>query len=231
MFSGLNPAGDQFLASLNDLQGRIQKAQNEISTGIRVNKASDAPQDIVDIFQSRADVSRINQVDQNLTVVKAQVDTADSTVQTAITLLENAAVLGTQGATATTTSDQRAALATQVQSLISELVGLTNTKVSGVFIFSGDASGSAPYQVNTSSATGVDRLVNTQATQQLQDPTGIRSSSRSRLRSCSTSGTPAITSSQETRLPPCTTCKWRFRMAIPPRSVRPSTMCMPPARM
>ncbi len=53
------------------------------------------------------------------------------------------------------------------------LVGLTSTQVNGIYIFSGDASGTAPYQVNTASPTGVDRLVTAAATQQVADPTGI----------------------------------------------------------
>ena len=56
MISGLDPLNEQFLASLNTLQQRLDAAQTQLSSGLRVNKASDAPQQIGDIFQARADL-------------------------------------------------------------------------------------------------------------------------------------------------------------------------------
>ena len=173
MISGLDPANEQFLASINDLQSRFDHAQEQLSSGLRVNQASDAPEDVADIFQARADLARLNQIDQNLTAVKSQVDTADSSLQSALQVLDAAGVLGVQGATGTTTAAQRAALADQVQGLLSQLVALSRTQVDGVYIFSGDQGGLPSYQLDLASPTGVDRLVKTQATQQIADPSGV----------------------------------------------------------
>jgi flagellar hook-associated protein 3 FlgL len=172
MISGLNPMNEQFLASINSLQDRLNAAQLQLSSGLRVNKPSDAPQQVGDIFQTRADISHATQVDQNLGIVKAQVDAADSALQAAVQVLENAGTIGTQGG-GNTASGQLATLANQVQGLISQLVSLSRTSVAGVYIFSGDQGASPAYQVNTSSANGVDRLIQTQATAVASDPTGI----------------------------------------------------------
>jgi len=173
MISGLDPANQQFLTSLNDLQQRVQTAEIQLSSGLRVNQASDAPQSVGDIFQARADLAHANQVSQNLTNVKAQADAADSALQSAVLVLQQASVLATQGASSTTTAGQQQQLATQVQALQSELVSLSRTQVAGIYIFSGDNSSSPSYQVDPSSPTGVDRLIVTQATQQIADPTGV----------------------------------------------------------
>ena len=173
MITGLNPANEQFLAGVEDIQTRLSNAQLQISSGLKVNKASDAPQLVGDIFQLRSDLARYNQVDQNLSIVKSQVDAADTSLQSAVQLLQNAAVLGSQGATGTATAAQRATLASQVQDALAQLVGLSRTQVDGVYIFSGDSPGSPAYQVNTSSTTGVDRLVTSPATEQIADPTGL----------------------------------------------------------
>jgi flagellar hook-associated protein 3 FlgL len=173
MISGLDPANQQFLTSLNDLQQKVQAAEIQLSSGLRVNQASDAPQSVGDIFQARADLAHANQVSQNLTNVKAQADAADSALQSAVLVLQQASVLATQGASNTTTAGQQQQLATQVQALQSELVSLSRTQVAGVYIFSGDNSSSPSYQVDPSSPTGVDRLIVTQATQQIADPTGV----------------------------------------------------------
>jgi flagellar hook-associated protein 3 FlgL len=173
MISGLDPANQQFLTSIDGLQQQLQTAEIQLSSGLRVNQASDAPQEIGDIFQTRADLGQANQFIQNLTNVQAQVNAGDSALQNAIQLLQQATTLATQGATSTTTATQQQQLAQQVQALESQLVSLSRTEVNGVYIFSGDQTGSPAYQVDPSSSTGVDRLITTQATQQIADPTGV----------------------------------------------------------
>jgi len=173
MITGLNPGNQQFLDSLNDLQARLNQTQLQMSTGLKVNQASDAPQDIADIFQRRSDLSAVNQITQNLNTVKGQVDAGDTAIQNAIQLMQNALTLGSQGATATVTSSQLTTLANQVQDLQSQLVGISDTNLGGVHIFSGDSPTGASYQLNLASATGVDRLIKTQASQLMQDPAGV----------------------------------------------------------
>jgi flagellar hook-associated protein 3 FlgL len=171
MISGLDPINEQFLASINSLQDRLNAAQLQLSSGLRVNKASDAPQQVGDIFQARADLSHATQIDQNLGIVKAQADAADSALQQAVQVLDQAGTIGVQG-DGDTASGQLGTLANQVQGLISQLVSITRTTVDGVYIFSGDQGASPAYQVNTASSNGVDRLIKTQATAQAADPTG-----------------------------------------------------------
>jgi flagellar hook-associated protein 3 FlgL len=173
MIVGLTPANAQFVESVDNLQNQLTNANNQLATGLRVNVASDAPGEVEDIFQARSDLASVNQVSQNLTNVQAQVNAGDSSLQSAIQLLQNALSLGAEGSGSTVTPQQQAALSTQVQDLLSQLVGLSQTQVNGVYIFSGDASGSPPFQLDPTSPTGVDQLVTAQATQEIADPTGI----------------------------------------------------------
>jgi flagellar hook-associated protein 3 FlgL len=178
MINGLNAAGNQFLASIETLQNQMNTAETDLSSGLRVNKASDAPQSVADIFQARADLGNATQVDQNLSLVQAQAQAADSALQSAVQLMDNASSLGLQGSGGSFTaasSTQQATLATQVQGLISQMVSISRTAVDGVYIFSGDQGGSPAYQVDPSSPNGVDRLITTQqATAEASDPTGIK---------------------------------------------------------
>lgn len=176
MINGLNAAGNQFLASIENLQNQMNSAETDLSSGLRVNKASDAPQSVGDIFQARADLGNATQVNQNLTLVQAQAQAADSALQSAVQLMDNAASLGLQGSGDLLSANpaQQTTLANQVQGLISQMVSISRTAVDGVYIFSGDQSGSPAYQVDQASANGVDRLITTQqATAQASDPTGI----------------------------------------------------------
>jgi flagellar hook-associated protein 3 FlgL len=174
MISGLSAANDQFLASLNILQNNLSQADEQLSSGYRVNQASDAPQSVQDIFVARAAIGQDNQSIQNLTTIQGQVQAADSGVQSAIQLLNEAVSLGTEAASNTSSSTSQQTLATQVQGIEAQLVAISNTEVGGVYVFSGDASASPAYQVDTSSPTGVDRLITPQqSTLQVAGPSGV----------------------------------------------------------
>jgi flagellar hook-associated protein 3 FlgL len=174
MISGLSPSNDQFLASLNILQNNLSQADEQLSSGLRVNQASDAPQSIQDIFVTRAELGQANQAAQDLTTIQGQVQTAGGALQSAIQLLNQAVSLGTQGANTSTSLATQQSLATQVQGLQAELVGISNTEVGGVYVFSGDASSSPAYKVDTTSPTGVDQLVTPQqSTLQIAGPSGV----------------------------------------------------------
>src|ERR1700728_2891742 len=169
MISGLSASNDQFLASLNILQNNLSQANEELSSGLSVNQASDAPQSIQDIFESRAALGQANQSTQNLTTIQGQVQAADSAVQSAIQLLNQAVSIGTQGASSGTAASTLNDLASQVQGLLGQLVSFANTEVGGVYVFSGDASGSPAYQLDSSSPTGVSQVTTSpQSTLQIE---------------------------------------------------------------
>src|SRR5271165_1692680 len=138
MIPGLSSANAQFVTAIDNLQTQLSNTQEQLSTGLSVNKASDAPAELGDIFQSRANLASANQETQNLTNVQAIVNAGDSSVQTAVQLMQNALTIGSQGANSGTTPVTMTGLATQVQALLSQMVSLTQTQVSGVYIFSGD---------------------------------------------------------------------------------------------
>jgi flagellar hook-associated protein 3 FlgL len=174
MISGLSAANDQFLASMNILQNNLSQADEQLSSGYRVNQASDAPQSVQDIFETRAELGQDNQTIQNLNAIQGQVQAGDTGLQSAIQLLNQALSLGTEGANTTSSTSSQQTLASQVQAIEAQLVAISNTEVGGVYIFSGDASGSPPYQVDTSSPTGVDRLITPQqSTLQIAGPSGV----------------------------------------------------------
>jgi flagellar hook-associated protein 3 FlgL len=174
MISGLSAANDQFLASVNILESNLSQADEQLSSGYRVNQASDSPQSLQDIFVTRSALGQDNQTIQNLNSIQGQVQSADSAVQSAVQLLNQAISLGTEAASNTSSSTSQQTLASQVQGIEAQLVAISNTEVGGVYVFSGDASGSPPYQVNTSSPTGVNRLVTPQQTTlEVQGPSGV----------------------------------------------------------
>jgi flagellar hook-associated protein 3 FlgL len=172
MVSTLNAAGQQFLSSIDYLQTALSKAQAEVSSGLKVNVASDAPDQVSPILQLHANIQHNQQIQDNLKSVQAQVSAADQSLSTGITVLDQVATFVTNGLAASQTTDTRTILAGQVDDLLKQMISLSQTAVNGRYIFSGDSDQTASYQYNSSSATGVDRLQTSNATQQVEDPAG-----------------------------------------------------------
>jgi flagellar hook-associated protein 3 FlgL len=169
----INPAARSFLADVSGIQTALIQASQQVSSGYKVTQASDAPDQISTLLQLEANLQSNTQITTNLSNVKAQVDTGESAVGSAVQLVQNALSLGAEGASSIETAAQRQTLAQQIQNVLSQVVGISNTTVAGKYIFSGDQSNAPSYQLDGTSPTGVDRLITTQATQQIQDTNGV----------------------------------------------------------
>jgi flagellar hook-associated protein 3 FlgL len=167
-----NPASRIFLADLAQTEAATTTATEQLSSGYQVTQASDDPDQISELLQLEANLQSNNQITTNLSNVKAQVDTGESALNSAVQLVQQAISLGTEGANTTTTAAQQQTLAQQIQDIQSQLVGIANTNVNGTYIFSGDNATAPSYQLDPTSSTGVDRLFVTQATQQIEDTSG-----------------------------------------------------------
>lgn len=172
MFPIISGSTQAFLANLDRNQLQMQQAQGQVSSGLRVQQASDDPSAIAEILQLQGDISQNQQIQSNLNSVSSQLGTADSALQSALQALENATSLGTQGANSTATADERASLATQVAGILQSLVGISNTNINGRYIFSGDQDTQPAYQVDPTQPEGVTQLVSAPATQVVVDING-----------------------------------------------------------
>ena len=172
MISNLTPAGEAFLANMTRVQRNMERATRQASSGLRVNSASDAPDDVNAILQLRTDAVRNEQIGNNLSLAKTDADAADSALNAAAKLLDRARTLGAQGANFTLDASGRQSLAGEVQALLEQMVSVSRTAVQGRYIFSGDDENTPPYQVDLTSATGVTRLTTAAATRRLEDPAG-----------------------------------------------------------
>jgi len=150
----------------------MQQSQIEVSSGLRVQQASDDPTEIAEILQLQGDISQNQQIQSNLNGVSSDLGTADSALQTAVQAVESATSLGTQGATSTATADQRTNLGQQVAGILQTLVGIANTNIDGRYIFSGDQDTQPAYQIDPTQPEGVKQLVTAPATQVIVDATG-----------------------------------------------------------
>ncbi|HXK07724.1 MAG TPA: flagellin [Verrucomicrobiae bacterium] len=172
MISNLTPSAEAFLANMNRAQMSVEEASRQVSSGKRVNVASDAPDEIDAILQLHADEARNSQIETNLSLAKTDADTADNALNSATQLMDRARVLGAQGATFTIDATGRQSLADEVESLLEQMVAVSQTTVQGRYIFSGDQDGGPAYTLDLTQPTGVIAVNTSAATRRVEDPAG-----------------------------------------------------------
>ena len=172
MIRRLDAATETFLTDLAEISRRVEKAQRELGTGRRVNRPSDAPDEISRLLQVRSELAQTEQIRSNLGRIKTEVDTAEQSLQAAVRVLERAAVLGAQGVNGTTTAEQRRMIAEEVETLLTQMVGLARARVEARYIFSGDADGQTPFTIDLSLDDPVSDYLGGPASRQIQHPGG-----------------------------------------------------------
>jgi flagellar hook-associated protein 3 FlgL len=172
MVSSLDGSSQLFLADLNEVQQRLAKINREITSGKKINQASDAPDQVESVLQLRADQQHNQQIQANLALAQTSAQSADDALTSAIQLLDRAVTLAAQGATATTDTAGRQSLAQEVQALQSQMVAYSRTTVQGRYIFSGDSPQAAVYSYDAAGTNGVDQLTNVTGTLLVEHPAG-----------------------------------------------------------
>lgn len=172
MLSALNPTSQAFVTSLDQISAQMSAAQQQLSTGLKVTEVSDAPDSISTLLQARANLAQNEQIQSNLTLVKTETDTGEQALESAVSLLQQAQTIGAQGATATTTADADQTLANQVGSIMQQMVALSQTTVSGRYIFSGNSDQTVPYTIDFTQTPPISAYAGGQGVRQVEDPNG-----------------------------------------------------------
>jgi flagellar hook-associated protein 3 FlgL len=173
MIQNLDPSAQEFLVNLTRVQSGIRRATDQISSGLKVNTPSDAPDQISEILQLYVDMGWNAQLQSNLSRMKSEVGTAEAALETAIRAVDRARTLGSLGAGTIQTAETRIVLAGEVQSLLEQLVSASRTVGVGRYIFSGDLDQTPAYELNLLEPNGVNRLLTAPSTRLIQHPSGV----------------------------------------------------------
>jgi flagellar hook-associated protein 3 FlgL len=176
MITNLDPQSALFLTDINRVQDNIAQASDQVSSGLKITVAADAPDQIGTLLQLRANLQHNTQVQSNLTLAQSDAGAADDALSASIQLMDSAVSLATQGATATTNAAGRATIAQQVQAIQQQMVAYSQTTVQGRYIFSGDRDDSPEYQWDPAAVNPVVSLAAAgtapQSTRLIEDPAG-----------------------------------------------------------
>jgi flagellar hook-associated protein 3 FlgL len=172
MISGISASAERFLADLERIQQRLSKAEREVSSGRTVSAPSDDPDQVGSILQYSLELDRVVQIQTNLVRFGGEVNVAEQAVESAMKALDRARAIAVEGASTLTSTEQRAVLAAEVETLLQRLVAGANLTYEGRYVFSGGADGTPPYQLDLGSPNGVTPYAGSQATKQAEHPSG-----------------------------------------------------------
>ncbi len=155
-----NPYPD-LIASVGQTQQQINTDEQEIASGQSISVPSDNPASAALLVQYAEQTSQADQFQRSVGSIQGEMQNADSALNSVITSLQQAISLGVEGANGTVNAADRAALATQIEGIQSQLLSLANLTYQGNYIFAGTATQTPPYVLNSSSPSGVTYQGNT----------------------------------------------------------------------
>jgi len=159
-----NPLPD-LLAALNQNQQQLNTDEQQIASGQSVNLPSDNPEAAAGLVQNADQTSQADQFLRSVGSVQGEMQSADSTLNSVVTALQRAISLGVEGANGTLGDADRAAIATEVSGIQSQLVNLANLSYQGNYVFAGTATQSTPYVLDPNSSSGVSYKGNSKTNQ------------------------------------------------------------------
>jgi flagellar hook-associated protein 3 FlgL len=159
-----NPMPD-LLAALNQSQLDTQQAMLEISSGRSVNLPSDNPIAAALLVQNNDQATFNSGYLQSLGSVQGQLSTADSTLSSVESALQQAISLGVEGGNGTLSASNRTAIAVELQGIQSQFVSLANASYEGRYVFAGTNTNTPPFVVDNTSPSGVTYVGNTDVNQ------------------------------------------------------------------
>jgi flagellar hook-associated protein 3 FlgL len=130
---------------LDNTTSNLQQVEQQVATGKRVNQPSDDPTAYAsaDILSAQASaLSNDNLLGQQ---VQAQLSTADNALSGVATSIDSAISIATEGSSGTVTSSQMTSLASQVESVLQQVIGAANSQYGGSYLFAGNQIESPPY--------------------------------------------------------------------------------------
>ena len=133
---------------LNALSAADQAEQTallQLTTGKRVNFASDDPSAAAREVAISSQSGNCDQFLRSISSISSELQTADSALSSGVTALQRAIALGTEGANGTMSQQDRAALASEVQSISQQMLGVANLSYNGKYVFAGTADSQPPY--------------------------------------------------------------------------------------
>ncbi|MGD2149026.1 MAG: flagellar hook-associated protein FlgL [Desulfobacterales bacterium] len=139
---------DSITYNLRNCTQEMNKANEIVSTGKRINNLSDDPVGLTQALNVRSAISNIEQMQRNISLGNSWLASSESALTNVEDIISDTKALCVQMANATTGSGERLSAAGTVQNMLDEIISLANTHVAGNYIFSGSKTDITPFSSN-----------------------------------------------------------------------------------
>lgn len=153
------------LAALNQTKLAAQEASLQIATGQSVNEPSDDPAAAASLIENNDEATFNSGYLQTIGAVQGQLSSADSTLSSITSALQQVLSLGVEAGGGTLSASGRAAIVVQLQDIQTQLVSLANTAYQGHYLFAGSDTNTAPFVLDSTAPSGVQYVGNTDVNQ------------------------------------------------------------------
>ncbi|MCG8636984.1 MAG: flagellar hook-associated protein 3, partial [Desulfobacterales bacterium] len=136
---------NQATYQLNAISGELMAANQEESTGKRINEASDDPSGACMVMDINSSLSSMDQTLDNLLQGQTILLQAETTLNASADAIIDTKLLCSQMAGASASPQDRADAAGNLDTTIDMMLDLANTQVNGVYIFGGTANDCPPF--------------------------------------------------------------------------------------
>lgn len=135
----------QLLRNLNGNMGRMEKLQDQLSTGRRINKPSDDPVGISFSMRYRSELAANDQYQRNVDATVSFLDYSDTMLGQMGEVMQRGRELAVEAANGTNSSESLNAIKTEVDQLYNQLVTIGNSQFNGKYMFNGQITDKAPF--------------------------------------------------------------------------------------
>lgn len=135
------------LQGLQSNQAKLQKIQEQLSSGKQISRPSDSPVKTVEAMQFRSELRQTEQYVRNASDGLALLGAADNALTTSLDMTRRAQQLTLAGLNASTGPQAREALAAEIDGLREGLLGIANTRYLDRPVFGGNTPGRQAYSV------------------------------------------------------------------------------------
>lgn len=133
------------VADLMRGEERLAAARDQVSTGRRIQRPSDAPDEIGELLRVRSDLAVLTQRQAAADAALPGMQASDSALGDIATALHEVRTFALQAQNSTASTEQRQVLGDQIDHIRTRMVDLANTQVSGRYLFAGTNTDIQPF--------------------------------------------------------------------------------------
>ncbi|OGX60621.1 MAG: flagellar biosynthesis protein FlgL [Paenibacillus sp. RIFOXYA1_FULL_44_5] len=133
------------LRIINQNTSKMNDTQLQLSTGRKINKASDDPVGITYALRYRSELSMNDQYQKNIDAAQSTLSHTDTVLGQMNDVIQRAKEISVQGLNGTNNTDALTAISQELGDLYSQSVTIANDKFNGKYTFNGQMTDQQPY--------------------------------------------------------------------------------------